>query len=1119
MYRNILKTIVSITLLHGSVSNDSYGQQPVRVWNEPLVIPTYEIKPADVNPFFFKGDSYQGASKVIYPYALMDNLGNKKFNKEYKALYLENEFIKICVLPELGGKLYDAVDKTDDYHFFYRNHVIKPVNIGMLGAWLSGGIEWCVIHHHRASTFLPVDYHTTENADGSKTIWIGETEPRHRMRWTIGLTSFPGKSYIQAEVKIYNRMPETNTFLYWANVATYANSNYRAIFPPSTDFAVYHAKNAFARWPVSNELYNGVDYTRGVDISWWKNHPEPISFFAYDLKENFMGGYDYGKNAGTVHVGDHNIVKGAKLWEWGPSEYAQMWDKVLTDTDGPYAEIMVGAFSDNQPDYSWIRPYESKTFKQYWYPVKDIGGFRKATLEGAVNLEMTGDNRVKYGFYVTGVMRDARIVLTVDGKTMAEDVKTLDPAHAFVKTFLVPKGTSETSIKAILFDNKGREVLAYQPKEKVKPDSLPPVVQPPLAPSAIKTTEELYLTGQRIQQFYNPALDPLAYMEEALRRDPGESRVNTWMGNYCMKRGMNEEAIKYFRKAIGRISRNYTRPADCEAFFGLGLALKNLGRYDEAVDTLYRATWDYAWHTAGYFQLAAISVIQSDLARALEQVNHSLQTDMANDQAIALKASILRNLGKSDQALEVLEQAWQRDPLDFRLGYEHFLCLQALQRQDEAAKAEADLRDRMRGLAWSWLELADDYIQTGLYTEATALLQKYREIQPHEKPDPMVEYTLAWLFAKSGDNSKMNEYLDAAAVLSTDYCFPYMNGSIPVLEMAIEKRPQDAKALYYLGNLLYDKQPQNAMKFWDRSVQADPSLAVAWRNLGWGSWYTEENAARAVGCYEQAIQIKSDDPVYFCELDKMYEKSNTDIDTRLKMLESNQDVVMQRDDAYLREIKLLMLAGRTAEASAGLANRHFHVREGDEHIHDMHMDACLLLGIEYLQAGKTKEAIAAFNKAMEYPENQQAGKPLNEPRWAQINYYLGLAWQKQGNRKTANQYFNKSALQETAFSDNSYYQGLAYKEIGENAKAEAIFKKLISKGENDLKLSEGMDFFAKFAERKTDQEIRADAHYTKALGLHGLGETARAGSEVQSALELNNSLVWAGVLLKQCVEN
>jgi tetratricopeptide (TPR) repeat protein len=1115
MVRNILKIIAATALLNFIPFFILNSQQPVKVWEETLVIPTYQIKPADVNPMFFKGDVYQGASKVIYPYALMDNLGNEKTDKSYNAVYLENEFVKICVLPELGGKFYDAVDKTNDYHFLYCNHVIKAANIGMLGAWLSGGIEWCVIHHHRASTFMPVDHYTTENPDGSKTIWIGETEPRQRMRWIIGLTSFPGKSYIEAQVKIFNRMAETNTFLYFANVATYANTNYRVVFPPSTDFAVYHAKNSFTHWPISAEVYNGVDYTRGVDLSWWKNHPEPISFFAYDLKENFMGGYDHNKNAGTVHVGDHNIVKGAKLWEWGPSEYAQMWDKVLTDSDGPYAEIMVGAFSDNQPDYSWIRPYETKTFKQYWYPVRDIGGFRKATLEGAVNLEMMAYDQLKYGFYVTGAIPDAHIILSCDGKVLSEDVKSLDPTNAFVKTIKLPKGIKETSIKASLSDKSGKEILAFQPQAKERPEALPPIVTAPPPPSSIKTVEELFLTGQRIAQFHNPTIDPLSYMDEALRRDPAESRVNTWMGNYSMKKGMNDDAANYFRKAIGRIAHDYTRPANCEAFFGLGLALKNLAKYPEAIDTLYRASWDYAWHSAAYYQLACISVLQNKPDLALEQVDKSLSTNSINDQAIGLKASILRNLGKPDKALELLEIAFQKDPLDFRLGYERLLCLRSFKGSADVKKEETDLATRMRGSDWSWMELADDYIQAGLFNETSGVLEEFVKAQSEKKVDPMVYYTLAWLYNKSGDKLKMNDFLNLAAAQSTDYCFPYMNGSIAVLEKAIELRPGDARAIYYLGNLLYDKQPQRAMKCWESSVKADPSLAIAWRNLGWGSWYTEKNASKAITYYERAIRLKSDDPVYYCELDKMYEKNNTDINTRLKLLESKHEVVVQRDDAFLREIRLLTLAGRASEAVEYLSNRHFHVREGDEHMHDCHIDAYLLMGTGLLDKGKTKEAIAAFNKALEYPENEQAGKPLNEPRWAQINYYLGLAWQKEGRQTEANKYFNNSANQQIGFSENSFYQALSQMALGDKEKAMGIFQKLMKEGEASLNEMGKSDFFAKFGERQTIQEKQADAHYLKALGLFGMGEKEKAKAELQAALNLNNSLVWAAELLKQ----
>jgi hypothetical protein len=262
-----------------------YSSAQVKLSEQDWVIPTYLVAPPDKNPMFFKGESYQGASRYIYPYSLNDVISDEKTEKAWKTVTLENEYIKLCIAPEIGGKLYYATDKSNGYNFIYKNNVVKPSNIGMLGAWVSGGIEWCVLHHHRASTFQPVDYTTSENSDGSKTIWIGETEPRQRMRWTIGITAFPERSYFRAEVKIHNPTPFTHTFLYWANVAAHTNENYQVIFPPSVNIATYHAKNSFTNWPVSTEIYNGQDFTKGVDISWWKNSPNSNSFFAYDLKE------------------------------------------------------------------------------------------------------------------------------------------------------------------------------------------------------------------------------------------------------------------------------------------------------------------------------------------------------------------------------------------------------------------------------------------------------------------------------------------------------------------------------------------------------------------------------------------------------------------------------------------------------------------------------------------------------------------------------------------------------------------------------------------------------------------------------------------------------------------
>jgi hypothetical protein len=431
MYKKLILLSILFIAFSSSLVQGRNNQPEVKIWEEPLILPTYIVHPPDVNPMFQRPLSYQGASRVIYPYPFMDNLSNIKKDQTYKAVYLENEYIKLCILPELGGKLFYATDKTNNYEVFYRQHVIKPSNIGMLGAWTSGGIEWCVFHHHRASTFMPVDYTLTGNEDGSKTIWVGEIEPRHRMRWTIGITLFPGKSYIEAQVKMFNRTERVNSILYWANVATHANEDYQVFFPPSTQYGTYHAKNYFTHWPVARERYLRRDYI-DVDLSWWKNHPQPVSIFAHNLKEGFLAGYDHGKHAGTVHVANHNIVVGAKLWEWGPGEVGQMWDsKVLTDTDGPYAELMAGAYSDNQPDYSWIKPYEFKECKQYWYPLREISGVKTANLFGALNLEVKSDHKATLALNSTQNYRNAKVILKTKHRTIFEKVIDISPANPF----------------------------------------------------------------------------------------------------------------------------------------------------------------------------------------------------------------------------------------------------------------------------------------------------------------------------------------------------------------------------------------------------------------------------------------------------------------------------------------------------------------------------------------------------------------------------------------------------------------------------------------------------------------------------------------------------------------
>ena len=281
----------------------------VKVEARPIVLPTYGVGEPDRNPIFFTGRVYQGAQGHIYPYAMIDRLSDQVGNKEYCGVFLENEYLKICVAPEMGGWILQAQDKTNGYDFFYRQHVVKPALIGMTGAWMSGGVEWNIPHHHRSSSFMGMDWKTIVNPNGGKSVWVGETGLRHRMNWSVELTVDPGRSYVKARTRVENRSPLIQSMLFWANVSVHCNPDYEVIFAPNVQHGTDHAKVRFCDWPEGKP---------GVDFRFWKNHTDQFrSVFAWDFQNDFLAGYDHGRQAGTVHVGNHHVVTGKKFFLWG----------------------------------------------------------------------------------------------------------------------------------------------------------------------------------------------------------------------------------------------------------------------------------------------------------------------------------------------------------------------------------------------------------------------------------------------------------------------------------------------------------------------------------------------------------------------------------------------------------------------------------------------------------------------------------------------------------------------------------------------------------------------------------------------------------------------------------
>ncbi len=920
----------------------------VKLYERDEVIPTYLSGPPDPNPMFYFGRESQGAEGRIYPYPLYDNLTNQRGEKTYHIVYLENDFVKIGIAPEIGGRLLSALDKTTGYDFIYRQHVIKPALIGLIGAWMSGGIEWNIPHHHRATTFLPVQWRTEENADGSKTIWVGELEIRDRMSWAVGYTLHPGSSVLTCQVRILNRTPLAHTMLCFANVAVHANENYQIIFPPGTQWVTYHAKREFASWPIAHSRYSGADFRAGVDVSWWKNHVVANSMFAWNYTDDFFGGYDHGRQAGIVCFADHRIVPGKKFWTWGSGPRGRMWDEILTDTDGPYIELMSGAYSDNQPDYSWLAPFETRAFEMHWYPVRDIGGFKNANLDAAVNLVVT-NGAADFGFYATKPHRSAVARLTVAGQIVSEEKISIGPAKPYRKQIALPAGASEFDVRASL-SVAGRELIAYAPV-RLDPQPQPAAVTNIPAPGEIQNDEELFLTGQRVDQFHDPRRDGEPYWQELLRRDPGHTAAHTSLGILDLRRARFADAEQHFRKALERLTARYTTPKNAEPLYYLGVALAAQGKPDEAFDAFSKAAWSQEWKSPAYFSLAQIAASRGDFAAALDFANQSLDANALNVRAYRLKAAALRHLGRNSGAKDVVVLAMRKtNPLDPGLMVEQWLLARGTLNLPTAAQEE----------------VAAEFFDAGLWRDGLDALGQF-------KGSPLLHYYLGHFAEQLGDASKAKEYRQLAAQQPPDYAFPFQWEMIPVLRRAMQADPLDARAPYYLGNLLFDWQPAEAVALWEKSVALDPNFSIAWRNLAQACAHKsdDESRAKAIGYLEKAVALPDATPAQFAELDQLYEAAGAPVEKRLASLERCQ---IHKDESLARLIGLKTLAGQADEAIALLKSRTFNVWEGGASYNtgELWANAHLARGRQRFEARDYRAALADFETALKPPPNLRA---------------------------------------------------------------------------------------------------------------------------------------------------
>ena len=1071
----------------------------VAIWSEPVTIETYPTPAPDRNPLFLEQRVYQGSSGRVYPNPVTDRVSDMPEPVPWEAVHLENEYLRVMVLPHIGGRVHVVQDRKTGYDLFYRQNVIKPALVGLLGPWISGGVEFNWPQHHRPSTYMPTEWAIEELPDGGAVVWCSEHEPTERLKGMHGVVLRPDSAVLEVQARLTNRTPLIQTFLWWANVGVRVHDDYQAYFPPDVTYVADHAKRAMSTFPFAEGRYYGVDYGARprdeADLRWYRNIPVPTSYMAMGTEADFFGGYDHAAGEGFVHYADHTISPGKKLWTWGDHEFGHAWDRELTDADGPYVELMAGVFTDNQPDFGFLLPGEVRTFSQCWYPIVGIGPAHAANLDAAVHLERHGGT-VRIAVATTRSRQGATIRLTECSRPILEHTVDIAPEAPFVAEAIeLPEGARITDLRVSL-SHDGAELISYQPRAIRRGDP-PPAATEPSPPEAIGSLEELYLTGMHLQQYRHATRRPERYYREALRRDPGDSRCNTAMGEWHLRRGEYSDAERHLRAALERLALRNTNPRDGEASYLLGVTLRLAGRPAEADEAFGKASWNGAFGPAAGTARAEIAAVAGRTSDALALLDRVLANSLAEPTARPLRAALSRRSGDLDAARAAVQAMLETDPLDVRGLHERALLEGTL--------------GPLPGGTQTALDIAHDEARAGHFEEAIDALERATAAGADRGSEPMLIYTMAWLEACRGDMTAARRNLRRARRAAPDYAMPARLEEIEVLEWAIEQQPSDPRAPYYLGNLLYDRRRyEEAISLWRRSAKLDPTFPTVQRNLGIAEFNVLGRPERALTAFRRALRADPSDARVLYELDQLRKRLGHRPQSRLKALERQRPVVLRRDDLSVELVTLLNRVGRYRDAIEVLTSRRFHPWEGGEGlVSGQWLVAHRELARLALRAGDPTAASQLVHTAMTYPHDLGEGAHLLTPQ-NESQQLLGDCLRRAGSEAEAVKWLERAATRQgdpdAPPADGPFWQALALRALGREDEALACLESLASAAARQAADDVRVPYFATslpallLFDDDLTRRSHQEARYLEGLALLGRGQKPAARRRFETLL-------------------
>lgn len=748
------------------------------------VMPTYPF--SDPNPV-------PQPDNLYYPYFRFDGFSTESVKKKWKTVELENPYIRITLFPEIGGKIWGAVDKTSQKEFIYTNSVVKFRDIAMRGPWVSGGIEYNFgIIGHAPTSATPVDYMVKKKEDGSVSCYLSAIEFVTHTTWIIEVNLAKDKAYFTTHTTWYNGSSLDQPYYQWMNAAYKAKGDVRFCYP-GTHYIEH-----------SGELFPFPKDEKGRDISWYKNNDfgSDKSWHVLGFYNDFYGAYWHDDDFGSVHHAAYDEKLGMKIFLWSQARDGAIWEDLLTDTNGQYVELQSGRMYSQPATQSAYSPFKHPAFQpgatdewtEYWYPVKQTKGIVKASRIGALNVYREADSLNVLFSPVQDLNTTIRFF--TDEEEIHSELLKLNVLKTWKKSYPLLGKWANTDLKIVLGDNE----LVYSEKrsdnEINRPKGMP-------ADFDWESIYGLYIKGEQWmnQKFFTQAE---TYLGKALNKDPYFAPALVRLASLYLREAKYKEALSLIRRALSLNSY------DGEANYLYGLINLKLEKYTDAKDGFSIASYSPAYRSEAYFKLATCFMREKKWREAEAYANKSLQYNRKNPDALRALSVCYRKSGKQEQLKEQIRSNLTEFPLDHITRYEHYLL----------KGASPDAQDVFTSLIRNELP-KETYMELSVWYEAIGCLDEAIELLSFVPDYPLACYKKAWLLNEKGDTTQAKLWIDKADGLSPAFVFPFRPENLQPLIWATSQS-RTWKPKFYLAILKHAfREKEEALKLLSECEDVD----------------------------------------------------------------------------------------------------------------------------------------------------------------------------------------------------------------------------------------------------------------------------------------------------------